>query len=75
MALTLNFAGMTLKYPSGSGPTTCKGCGGHAYASYGTDKDGNFFHSESCLEGWDHKTKTYAKCTKSLIGTSNSDTV
>ncbi len=68
MAITIHFAGMILKYPSGSGPRTCQGCGGSAYAHYGEDRDGGFFYLETCFEGWNPKEPEKSiPCTKVLV--------
>lgn len=52
MAIKVDFSSMKIRFPSGSGPAACNGCGGRGYASYGEDKDGKPFYYNICFEGW-----------------------
>lgn len=75
MAIKVDFGNVKTKLPSGDGPSACKHCGGKGYSSYGADEKGIFKYSNFCLEGWNSKTQIYLPCTKSLIGTPDSDRV
>lgn len=51
MAITLNFKGMKIKFPSWSGPCKCKGCGSErGYSTGGEMPNGKPGFSVMCMD-------------------------